>query len=130
MAQAEYYDHMTLPGKNPVYFRDSKLNEGREFSIVGDVTAAAVRFDGTGNVSLEADLTDGSVTLDHLANTTKTNEVNPDDPRMVSSGAVYDTLDGTLPEPIPDADIIDVVDNVHPDEPQETIDFDNINAGG
>lgn len=39
----------------------SKLTTARNFSITGDVTAAAVSFDGTGNVALNAGITAGSI---------------------------------------------------------------------
>ena len=39
------------------------LANGRNFSIAGDITAAAVSFDGTGNVALNATIDDNSVAL-------------------------------------------------------------------
>jgi hypothetical protein len=132
MAEAEYYDHMTIPSRGrPIYFRDAKLNEGRRFSFSGNgaVTAPAEVFDGTGDVVFDADLKQNSVTLDHISDSAHTNEVSEGDPRLVSAGAVYDTLDQTLPEPLGPEDISEVVDE-HPEEPTDMLDFDNENTNG
>jgi len=39
----------------------TKLTTSRDFSITGDITAAAVSFDGTGNVALSSSITAGSI---------------------------------------------------------------------
>ena len=41
----------------------TQLANGRNFSIAGDITAAAVSFDGTGNVALNATIDDNAVAL-------------------------------------------------------------------
>lgn len=43
------------------------LNTARDFSITGDVTAAAVAFDGSANVALTASIGDGKITKAKLA---------------------------------------------------------------
>ena len=58
----------------------SRLTNARDFSITGDVTAAAVSFDGTGNVALSAGITAGSI-------------VNAD---INASAAIADTKLGTI----------------------------------
>ncbi len=51
-----YWDNVTLNGAflNGVSWRAQGLDTSRDFSITGKVTAAAVGFDGTGNVALNA----------------------------------------------------------------------------
>jgi hypothetical protein len=63
----KYYDHMSLPGKGPVYFRDAKLREGRDISVSGDVEADSVKFDGSGDVNLVTRIGDGAVTLKKIS---------------------------------------------------------------
>ena len=63
--------NITLPGVNATGNQDTSGNaatatalaSGRNFSIAGDITAAAVSFDGTGNVALNATIDDNSVAL-------------------------------------------------------------------
>ena len=107
--QAQYYDHMTLPGKGPVYFRDAKLLKGKDFSVSGDIEADPVKFDGTGNVDLVARIGEGVVDLPNMSETAVTSTLDdlpPGDPRLPTAGAVLDKI-GDLPvcTPIPDADI-------------------------
>ena len=49
------------------------LATGRDFSIAGDITAAAVSFDGTGNVALSADIDANTVGITELNVTDGTN---------------------------------------------------------
>ena len=63
--------NINLPGVNATGNQDTSGNaatatalaNGRNFSIAGDITAAAVSFDGTGNVALNATIDDNSVAL-------------------------------------------------------------------
>ena len=63
--------NINLPGVNATGNQDTSGNaatatalaSGRNFSIAGDITAAAVSFDGTGNVALNATIDDNSVAL-------------------------------------------------------------------
>lgn len=108
-SQAQYYDHMTLPGKGPVYFRDAKLLKGKDFSVSGDIEADPVKFDGTGNVDLVARIGEGVVDLPNMSETAVTptlDDLPPGDPRLPTAGAVLDKI-GDLPvcAPIPDAEI-------------------------
>ena len=108
-SQAQYYDHMTLPGKGPVYFRDAKLLKGKDFSVSGDIEADPVKFDGTGNVDLVARIGEGVVELPNMSETAVTSTLDdlpPGDPRLPTAGAVLDKI-GDLPvcTPIPDAEI-------------------------
>ena len=108
-SQAQYYDHMTLPGKGPVYFRDAKLLKGKDFSVSGDIEADPVKFDGTGNVDLVARIGTGVVELPNMSETAVTSTLDdlpPGDPRLPTAGAVLDKI-GDLPvcTPIPDAEI-------------------------
>ena len=63
----KYYDHMSLPGKGPVYFRDAKLREGRVFRVSGDLESQSVQFDGTDNVDLVTRLGQATVGLDNIS---------------------------------------------------------------
>ncbi len=63
--------NINLPGVNATGNQNTSGNaatatalaSGRNFSIAGDITAAAVSFDGTGNVALNATIDDNSVAL-------------------------------------------------------------------
>ena len=108
-SQAQYYDHMTLPGKGPVYFRDSKLLRGKNFSISGDVEADPVSFTGANDVVLVASIGEGVVDLPNMSSSAiadSLDDLPPGDPRLPTAGAVLDKI-GDLPvcTPIPDADI-------------------------
>ena len=108
-SQPQYYDHMTLPGKGPVYFRDSKLLRGKNFSISGDVEADPVSFTGANDVVLVASLGNGVVGLPNMSASAVTgtlDDLPPGDPRLPTAGAVLDKIE-ELPvcDPIPDEDI-------------------------
>lgn len=96
----KYYDHMSLPGKGPVYFRDAKLREGRKFSMDGDVTSEPVSFDGTGDIVLVAKIAKESITVQDISSTsiaTNITHVQPTDERLVSAGAVVQELEKIQP---------------------------------
>lgn len=107
--QAQYYDHMALPGKGPVYFRDAQLRKGKYFSIEGDVEADPVSFTGADDVVLVASIGEGVVDLPNMSESAVTSTLDdlpPGDPRLTTAGAVLDKIED-LPvcNPIPDADI-------------------------
>lgn len=87
-SQAQYYDHMTLPGKGPVYFRDAKLLKGKDFSVSGDIEADPVKFDGTGNVDLVARIGTGVVGIDNISDDAKASEIDEDEGKLATVGLV------------------------------------------
>ena len=122
---ATEYHVVTLPNKNKVPVRDHFLRDGRSFSATGDVLAAGVSFDGTGDVQLDMSIGEGVIQVHHIdgdAIADDLEQVQPSDGRLVSAGAVVKGLDNI--QPVPDSDIHPIVD---PDTPAESLDFDNEN---
>ncbi len=98
------YHVVTLPNKSKVPVRDHFLRDGREFSVTGDVSADAVVFDGTDNVTLEVTIGAKKVTLEKLADDAICHDmgpITPGDNRLVTSGAVAEAIAEAEPVPLP-----------------------------
>lgn len=90
--QAQYYDHMTLPGKGPVYFRDAQLRKGRDFSVSGDVESDKVKFDGSGNVDLVTRIGKGKVGLDNMSPDAIAESLSDSPEKLTTVQAVVDAI--------------------------------------
>lgn len=102
------YHTATLPNKDKVPVKDHGLMTGRDFSLSGDVTSAKVKFHGDENVELVAELADESVTLGKVnpsAVADDLDEVDPEDPRLASAGAVIEKINDMIPVVATDAQI-------------------------
>lgn len=98
------YHVVTLPNKTKVPVRDHFLRDGRDFSMTGDVSAAKVKFNGAGDVILEATIGKKKVTLEKLADDAVCHDmgpVTPGDNRLVTSGAVAEAIAEAEPIPLP-----------------------------
>ena len=96
------YHVVTLPNKTKVPVRDHFLRDGRKFSVDGDVLATAVKFDGSGDVKLNAKLADGVVQVTNINSNSVANNISQSsttDNRLVSAGAVVQELEKIRPLP-------------------------------
>jgi len=91
-SQAQYYDHMTLPGKGRVYLRDARLRQGREFAVSGDVESDPVSFDGSSDVNLVARIGRGKVGLDNISDDAVASSLSDSPEKLTTVQAVVDAI--------------------------------------
>lgn len=79
----------------------TQLANGRDFSITGDITASAISFDGTGNVTLSSSIDAGVVDTTELADgavtTVKITDGNVTNAKLANSSITFNAPSGTDP---------------------------------